>query len=59
MKLGCCLPVAGCQGMISLCLKQSLGDSWPLPVFSVTSLGMLHAVPPASLATVVVVVSHC
>lgn len=58
MNLDWYLPVAGCQGMIPLCLKHSLGSSWPLLVFSVTSLGMLHAVPPPSLATVVVVVSH-
>lgn len=51
------LPVAGCQGMIPLCLEQSLGD-WPLPVFSITSLWMLHAAPPPSQAAVVVV-SHC
>lgn len=60
VNLGWYLPVASCQGMIPLCLKQSLGDSQPLSVFSVTSLGMLHAVSPASLAAVVVVgVSHC
>lgn len=53
------LLVAGYQEIISFCLKQSLGDSGPLPVFSVTSPEVLHTVPLASLAAVVVVVSHC
>lgn len=59
LVFACCLPVAECQGMIPLCLKQSLGDSQPLPVFSVTSPGMLPPVPPASLAAVVVLLCHC
>lgn len=56
VNLGWYLPVVWCPWMIPLCLKQRLGDSdsQPLSVFSVTSLKMLHAVSPASLAAVVV-----
>lgn len=50
-----CVPWLGARGMLPLCPKQRLGDSRPLLVLSVTSAGLLHAVPPASPAAVGVV----